>query len=169
VDRRDQQGATPARGSVRERAPTTRLTANDIKALVASLRDITATLAAADPEDKAKVYAEIDITYHQNGRVVVESRPRAVESSVGERTLSPCSGRIPNRAISSHLGTSKYRTEPGDSVTQPSVQAGCDRGPALTLGGWSEPSRRSVFAGRQRKRDLPIVRASKKAHWSSLL
>jgi hypothetical protein len=86
VDRRDQQGATPARGSVRERAPTTRLTANDIKALVASLRDITATLAAADPEDKAKVYAEIDITYHQNGRVVVESRPRAVESSVGERT-----------------------------------------------------------------------------------
>ena len=56
--------------------------------LVASLRDITATLAAADPVDKAKVYAEmgIDITYHQEGRVVIESRPRVVESSVGERT-----------------------------------------------------------------------------------
>jgi len=70
------------------RTPTTRLTAEDVKALVASLQDITATLASADPADKAKVYAEmgIDITYHQDGRVVVESRPRVVESSVGERT-----------------------------------------------------------------------------------
>jgi site-specific DNA recombinase len=70
------------------RTPTTKLTAEDVKALVASLQDITATLAAADPADKAKVYAEmgIDITYHQDGRVVVESRPRVVESSVGERT-----------------------------------------------------------------------------------
>jgi len=68
------------------RTPTTRLTADDIKALVASLQDITATLAVADPADKAKVYAEmgIDITYHQDGRVVVESLPRVVESSVGE-------------------------------------------------------------------------------------
>jgi hypothetical protein len=58
----------------------------DVKALVASLRDITATLAAADPTDKAAVYAEmgIDVTYHQDGRVVVASRPRVVESSVGE-------------------------------------------------------------------------------------
>lgn len=70
------------------RTPTTRLSADDIKALVASLYDIAATLAAADPADKAEVYAEmgIDITYHQDGRVVVESRPRVVESSVGERT-----------------------------------------------------------------------------------
>jgi hypothetical protein len=57
------------------------------------LQDITATLAAADPADKAKVYAEmgIDITYHQDGRVVVESRPRVVESSVGERTRTSTS------------------------------------------------------------------------------
>ncbi len=70
------------------RKPTTKLTKDDIKALVASLRDITATLAAADPADKAAVYAEmgIDITYHRDGRVVVESRPRVVESGVGERT-----------------------------------------------------------------------------------
>jgi len=69
------------------RTPTTKLTADDIKALVASLQDITATLAAADPTDKATVYAEmgLDITYHQDGRVV-ESRPRVVESGVGERT-----------------------------------------------------------------------------------
>ena len=39
-------------------------------------------------DDKAKVYAEIgiDITYHQDSRVVVESTPRVVESGVGERT-----------------------------------------------------------------------------------
>jgi Rad3-related DNA helicase len=68
------------------RTSTTKLTAEDIKALVASLQDITGTLAAADPADKARVYAEmgIEITYHQDGRVVVESRPRVVESGVGE-------------------------------------------------------------------------------------
>ena len=74
---------------------TTRLTPEDIKALVASLRDITATLAAADPTDKAAVYAEmgIDVTYHQDGRVVVESRPRVVESSVGEAFRVPTTRR----------------------------------------------------------------------------
>ena len=58
------------------------LTADDIRALFASMQDITVTLAAADPADKPKVYAEmgIDITYHQDGRVVVESRPRVVEA-----------------------------------------------------------------------------------------
>ena len=67
------------------RTSTTRLTAEDVKALVASLQDITATLAAADPAGEAKVYAEmaIDLTYHQGDRVVIESRPRVVESSVG--------------------------------------------------------------------------------------
>jgi len=57
---------------------------------VASLQDITATLAAADTADKAKVYAEmgIDITYHQDGRVVVESRPHIVEPGVGEALRS---------------------------------------------------------------------------------
>ncbi len=70
------------------RTPTSRLTADDIKALVASLKDITATLAAADPKTKAEVYAEmgIDLTYHPDGRVVVESQPRLLGLSVGERT-----------------------------------------------------------------------------------
>ncbi len=78
--------------------PTTRLAAEDIKALVASLKDITAALAAADPADKAKVYAEmgIELTYHRDGRVVVESRPRVVESSVGERTRTS-TGYSPTR------------------------------------------------------------------------
>ena len=73
--------------------PTTRLTKDDIKALVAGLRDITATLAAADPADKAAVYTEmgIEVTYHHDGRVLVESRPRVVNDGVGGRirTLTP--------------------------------------------------------------------------------
>ena len=67
---------------------STRLTKDDVKALVASLRDITATLAAADPTDKAAVYEEmgIDVTYHQDGQVLVESRPRVVSNGVGGGT-----------------------------------------------------------------------------------
>ncbi|NOY56438.1 MAG: recombinase family protein [Actinobacteria bacterium] len=67
---------------------STRLTKDDIKALIASLQDITATLAAADPTDKAAVYEEmgIDVTYHQDGRVLVESRPRVVNDGVGGGT-----------------------------------------------------------------------------------
>jgi hypothetical protein len=60
---------------------------------VASLGDITATLAAADPTDKATVNGEmgIDVTYPQDGRVLVESRPRVVNDGVGGgiRTLIP--------------------------------------------------------------------------------
>ena len=64
----------------------TRLTKDDIKAPVASIRDITATLAAADPTDKAAAYQEMgsDVTDHQNGQVLVESRPRVVIDGVGE-------------------------------------------------------------------------------------
>ena len=67
---------------------TTALTKDDIKALVASLRDITATLAGADPTDKAAVYEEmgIDVTYNQDGRILVESRPRVVSDGVGGGT-----------------------------------------------------------------------------------
>jgi hypothetical protein len=70
--------------------PTTRLTKEDIKALVASLRDITATLAQADPADKAAAYTEmgIEVTYHQDGRVLIESRPRVL-TSVSEGGLEP--------------------------------------------------------------------------------
>lgn len=66
-------------------APTSTVTAEDIKA-PASLRDITASLAAADPKEKAQVYAEMGLnaTYHADGRVVVESRPRRLRSGVGE-------------------------------------------------------------------------------------
>lgn len=71
--------------------PTTRLTKEDIKALVASLQDMTATLAQADPADKAAVYAEmgIAVTYHADGRVLVESRPGVVNDGVGGATATP--------------------------------------------------------------------------------
>ena len=73
---------------IREGEASTQLTKDDVKALVASLRDITATLAAADPTDKAAVYEEmgIDVTYHQDGQVLVESRPRVVSDGVGGGT-----------------------------------------------------------------------------------
>lgn len=68
--------------------PTNQLTKDDVRALIASLRDITATLAHADPADKAAVYAEmgITVTYNQDGRVLVESRPRVVDDGVGGGT-----------------------------------------------------------------------------------
>jgi hypothetical protein len=66
--------STPNEHSAREallgRTSTARFTAEDVKALAAGLQDITAALAAADPADKAEVYAQmgIDITHHQDGR-----------------------------------------------------------------------------------------------------
>jgi hypothetical protein len=46
--------------------------------MLASLRSITRSLASADPEVKAATYADLDIsvTYHADGRAVLESRPR---------------------------------------------------------------------------------------------
>ncbi len=85
--------------------PTTRLTPDDIKDLVASLQDITATLAGADPTDKAVVYAEMgtDITNHQDGRVVVASRPHPVASpssgTAGTQTDSPKAGPRCRRSV----------------------------------------------------------------------
>ena len=83
------------------RTPTTALTAEDVKALVASLQDITATLAAADPADKSNVYAEmgIDITYHEDGPGGVGSTPRVVESCVGERTRTS-TRKTPDQVLS---------------------------------------------------------------------
>ncbi|MGI8518721.1 MAG: hypothetical protein ACR2ME_10380 [Acidimicrobiia bacterium] len=56
----------------------------------ASRRDITATLAQADPADKAAAYAEmgIEVTYHHDGRVLIESRPRGAFDVVCGRLLS---------------------------------------------------------------------------------
>jgi hypothetical protein len=76
--------------------PTTKLTVQDVKAMVAGLRDITRALAQANPAIKAAAYAElgITVTYHQEGRALLESRPQpsgVADARVGggTRTLTP--------------------------------------------------------------------------------
>lgn len=58
--------------------------------------ELTDMLAEADPADKAPVYAEmgIEVTYHADGRDLVESRPGVVDECVGgaTRTVSPRGG-----------------------------------------------------------------------------
>lgn len=69
-------------------APAPRLTKDEIKAIVASLQDMVAVLRDADPADKAAVYADlgISLTYHPDGRVLVESRPACSPERVGGGT-----------------------------------------------------------------------------------
>lgn len=57
--------------------PSTWLT-DGVKTMLAGLRYITRSLARADPDIKATAYAElgITVTYHQDGRALLESRPR---------------------------------------------------------------------------------------------
>lgn len=54
--------------------PSTRITADDIKAMLTS---ITRSLARADLDIKAAAYAKlgITVTYHADGRALLESRP----------------------------------------------------------------------------------------------
>ena len=109
--------------------PTTRLTPEDIKALIASLQDITATLAAADPADKAEAYAEmgIDTTYHQDGRVIVESRPHVVEPGVGEALCS----RTPPTSMSLAQANSIGRPPAGPQFGEASRWRTTPTAPAL--------------------------------------
>ena len=53
-----------------EPVPGGKLTKNQVRALVAGLRDIVSTLADADPEDKAELYRErgVNLTYSPDGR-----------------------------------------------------------------------------------------------------
>lgn len=69
-------------------APAPKLTKDEVRALVASLHDMVAVLRDAHPADKAAVYAELGIsmTYHPDGRVLVESRPACSQVSVGGGT-----------------------------------------------------------------------------------
>jgi hypothetical protein len=55
-----------------EPGPGTKLTKNQVRALVAGLRDIVGTLADADPDDKAELYRElgVNLTYSPGGRVM---------------------------------------------------------------------------------------------------
>ena len=58
----------------------------DIKALAASLRDITPLWPQPTRRTRPGSAPKwrVDITYQQDSRVIVESRPRLAESGVGE-------------------------------------------------------------------------------------
>ncbi len=57
--------------------PTTKLTVGDVKAMVAGLRDITRSLAQANPVIKAAARGtRRTVTYHSEGRALLESRPQ---------------------------------------------------------------------------------------------
>jgi len=63
-----------------------------VRALVLSLRDITAVLKDADPKLKAEVYAElgVEVTYNPERRMVlVNAGPTRVQQNVSERRLLP--------------------------------------------------------------------------------
>ena len=76
--------------------PGGKLTTPQARALVEALKDIVTVLAEADQEDKAELYAElgVNLTYHPEGRVTVQKKPRGVEVRVGgaTRTVSPRGG-----------------------------------------------------------------------------
>ncbi len=80
--------------------PGARLTASQVRALVDSLREIVSVLADADPHDKAELYNElgVNLTYHPEGRVTVEMKPRGVTVRVGGPTATP-STRDPWEAV----------------------------------------------------------------------
>ena len=72
------------------RKPTPRkLTKNEVKALVAQLRDIVTVLADADPLDKRAIYEElgVNLTYYPDGRVhVAAGAPHVLGVRVGGGT-----------------------------------------------------------------------------------
>ncbi|MGH8936366.1 MAG: recombinase family protein [Acidimicrobiia bacterium] len=80
--------------------PGGKLTPSQVRALVEALRDIVQVLAEADPEDKADLYTElgVDLTYHPEGRVTVEMKPRGVKVRVGGGIATP-STRDPWEAV----------------------------------------------------------------------
>lgn len=68
--------------------PGGKLTAPQVRALVEALRDIVTVLTEADEVDKAQLYAElgVNLTYHPEGRVDVQMKPRGVKVRVGGGT-----------------------------------------------------------------------------------
>jgi hypothetical protein len=73
-------------------ASTTALTADDVRELVASVGDISAVLAAADPKLKAELYGDLGLrlTYRPADQLVrVEALPAWAKGCVGGATQTP--------------------------------------------------------------------------------
>lgn len=71
-----------------EQLPRSELTAREVKELVNSLRDTVRVLAAADPEDRSELYAQlgVSLSYDPTGTVSVQAHPRGVAVGVGGGT-----------------------------------------------------------------------------------
>ncbi len=72
-----------------EADPDGQFTAEQIRDLVVSLKDIPTVLADADPKAKADLYAEmgLSITYEPGSRIVIaEARPACATGCVGGGT-----------------------------------------------------------------------------------
>ena len=69
-------------------APSGEITRNEARALVEAVDDVTRAIADASPADKATLYRElgIELTYHPDGRVLVEARPAWANERVGGGT-----------------------------------------------------------------------------------
>jgi DNA invertase Pin-like site-specific DNA recombinase len=68
--------------------PGGKMTATQVKALVAALQDIVSVLSEADPETKAQVYGNLGVSleYTPDGMVAVQAHPRGVTVRVGGGT-----------------------------------------------------------------------------------
>ena len=71
--------------------PGGKLDKTQLRALVEALRDIVGLLADADDEDRKELYQQlgISLTYHPDGKVLVEALPRGVMVRVGGATQTP--------------------------------------------------------------------------------
>jgi len=70
--------------------PGGKLTKPQVRALVEALRDIVSLLAQADEDDCNELYQQlgVSLTYHHDGRVLVEALPRGVMVRVGGGSLT---------------------------------------------------------------------------------
>ena len=71
-----------------ELAPSGEITREEARSIVEGVEDLTRATAEASPKDKAALYRELGIklTYHPEGRVLVEARPAWANERVGGGT-----------------------------------------------------------------------------------
>ena len=76
--------------------PGGKLDKTQLRALVEALRDIVGLLADADEQDRKELYQQlgVSLTYHPDGKVLIEALPRGVMVRVGggTRPITPRAG-----------------------------------------------------------------------------
>jgi len=125
-----------------------KLTENEVKVVVAQLRDIVAVLADADPLDKRAIYEDLGVklTHHPDGRVYLgrgEFDPKYTRP-MGRRThsrLSVC----PGQGCRGHSNTASVRTRLRSprraSGSRRRASRGDPRGPDVPLPGQPRTTR----------------------------